>query len=504
MLSLDIIAKSHRICYNATTLFAKYLTAKEIMIDKEKTLGCDKISRAYCENFNALQPLFVSDENVAVLGNIQIKMDNMDVFDRAALGLYIGKFVEQEINSSVVQLMRYAIGIDMPEFFCKRDPRFRDDEVRKGKRCILLNKQNAPTERYSLATIPAGDAYYALEVLKDETDFFEDYKWLYDKAFLDAWRNLFRFRNSVAHIGHLIAQSELDEAFGWFEIFLRYMPNIKALKMELAPEDMFDDDVTEVYVKSDKQEFDTKEQKEEKTLPKATPEQYKRVQELLKLDGRTAEEQDELDQLVNGLNWMTTIFTDGNGKKGMRHADGRELIPALYEDFELTFHCIMYDMKVLPAYKGGKCGLVKCDGTGEPTTDFIYDRIYSIPWNPQVFFYTKGGSIAKGLLLADGRELCPCIIDRYYEPSSACVIFECGDYFGLYDLHDKVVMPMFDSIEVEDPFEPMIFTLNGIKGYLDMDYKFVPKSDVDAIEDEDERHDRMLDFLTSEIDYDWD
>lgn len=134
------------------------------MIDKEKTNGCDKISRAYCENFNALQPLFVTDENVAVLGNIQIKMDNMDVFDRAALGLYIGKFVEQEINSSVVQLMRYAIGIDMPDFFCKRDPGFWEDEVIYRNRCIRLNKQSEPKYPDSLATIPAGDAYYALDV----------------------------------------------------------------------------------------------------------------------------------------------------------------------------------------------------------------------------------------------------------------------------------------------------------------------------------------------------
>lgn len=337
--------------------------------------------------------------------------------------------------------------------------------------------------------------------MKGEADFFEDYKWLYDKAFLDAWRKLFCFRNCVAHIGHLITQKELDEAFEWFEIFLKYMPNIKALKMELAPEGMFDDDAAEEKVRSDKQEIGAKGQKEVIALPKATPEQYKRVLELLKVDGRTAEEQDELDQLNNGLDWMTTIFTDSNGKKGMRHVDGRVLIPALYEDIELTFHCIMYDMKVVPAFKNGKCGLVKCDGTGEPTTEFIYDRIFDIPWNSQVFFYRKGGSIACGLLLADGRELCPCIIDKYFEPSSACLIFQCGDYYGLYDLHEKVVMPMFDNIEIDDPFDPMIFTLNGIKGYLDEDYNFVPKSEIDALKDEDERHDRMFDFLVSEYDY---
>lgn len=466
-------------------------------IDKDKTDGCDKISKAYCENFNALQPLFVTDEKVAVLGNIQVRLDNMDVFDRAALGLYIGKFVEQEINSSIVQLMRHVRGIDMPDFFCKRDPNFWDDEVRNGKRCIRLNKQINPDDKESLATIPAGDAYYALDVLKRETDFFENYSWLYAKEFLDVWRYLFGFRNRVAHIGHLITQNELEQAFKWFEIFLKYMPKIKALKVELAPDGMFDDEII-LSDNCDNQEKDQKEHEDKKSLPKATAEQYERVTNLLeRLDQLTSDELDDYNNLYNNLDWMTIVFTE-NGKRGMRHINGKVLIPAMYDELGLTFHCIIYNMNLIPAYKDGKCGLVKCDGTGEPVTEFIYDSIGGIPWNKRAFFYKKGGSLSFGIMLADGRELCPCIIDESYVPSNSCMIFKCGDYYGLWDLNEKVVMPMFDVIEVDDPFEPLIFTLNGIKGYLDNDFKFVPKSDIDAIEDEDERYYKMLEFLPAE------
>ena len=68
-----------------------------------------------------------------------------------------------------------------------------------------------------------GDAYYALEKLKKEDDkgFFNNYPWLYDKRFLGAWRNLFTFRNKMAHIGEIINAGTLKENCEYFLIFLR-------------------------------------------------------------------------------------------------------------------------------------------------------------------------------------------------------------------------------------------------------------------------------------------
>lgn len=465
-------------------------------IENEKTQGCDKISRAYCDNYNALRPLYMAEGKVAVLGNIQIDMKNMDVFDRSALGLYIGKFVEQEINSSVVQLMRYAVGIDMPSFYCKRNPAFWDDEVQTQGKRIRLNQQEAGQDYAALKTIPLGDAYYALESLKRECSVFDKYDWLYDRAFLDAWRKLFGFRNKVAHIGHLITQKELDEAFGWFETFLCYMPKIKELKIELAPDGMFDEEEIPVAQPNASVEKPIKDKK-----PQGTPEHYAVMRDLLSMADKLSSEQLQLlSDCREKYSWFTTVFDGPDGKKGMRHADGSVLVPAIYDDFGYTYDCLELRLPVLPAMKNGKYGLVKCDGTGAAITDFCYDRIGLVPYNSQVFCYWKGGSLAFGLLLATGKELCPCIIDECYEPMQTCMIFRCGDYYGLYDLGERVVMPMYDNIEWVDTYEPLVFTLNGILGYLDADLKFVPQSEVDAIEDEDERHDRMLDFLTGEVD----
>lgn len=40
-----------------------------------------------------------------------------------------------------------------------------------------------------------------------------------------------------------------------------------------------------------------------------------------------------------------------------------------------------------------------------------------------------------------------------------------------------------------------------VQGYVDFNNNFVPKSEVDAIEDEAERHDRLLEFLCEDSEY---
>ena len=461
-------------------------------IDNEKTNGCDKISQDYCDNYNVLHHFYITEGNESALSKIQI--NNISELDRSALGLYIGKFVEQEINSSVVQLMRYAVGIDMPEFYCKRNPVFKNDEVQTQNKRIRLNQQDGQSPD-SLKTIPLGDAYYALGAMRQEYHVFENYGWLSERTFLDAWRKLNFFRNNVAHIGHLITQKELEEAFGWFDAFLRYMPQIKELKKELAPENIFDEKPAQEQkpMQSESVETETKEEK-----PQCPPEQkdlFARVGDM-----SSAEQQKEID-ILDKYKWFTTVIEGPSGKKGLRHADGHILIPAIYDDIVYTYDCLQLNFPVLPALKNGKCGLVKCDGTGTPTTDFCYDRIELVPYNPHVFYYWKGGSLSFGLLLITGTEICPCIIDGCYEPMQTCMIFRSGNYYGLYDLGERIVMPIYDNIEWISPDDPLEFTRNGVIGYLDADLKFVPKSEVDAIEDEDERHDRLLEFLTPQIDY---
>ena len=67
-----------------------------MIIEKKLTDGCDKLSRVYGNMLNVLEEILQDEQ----------KMKELSPLDFSALGMYIGKFVEQEINSSVVQIMR--------------------------------------------------------------------------------------------------------------------------------------------------------------------------------------------------------------------------------------------------------------------------------------------------------------------------------------------------------------------------------------------------------------
>lgn len=467
------------------------------MITEQQINGCDNKSRIYFESFNMLQPLINIGKKKMTLDSIKISLNNMDSFDRSALGLYIGKFVEQEINSSVVQLMRQYVDIDMPDYYCKRNPSYDVDAiVKSGNKKINLNAQGNKGNSYSLQTLPLGDAYYALEALKEEApDFFDDYQWLNAPGFLDSWRQLFMFRNQVAHIGTIISHEEISNALSIFERFLTYMPQIMALKEELAP----DDSTYATPVQKPKAQ-ETEEQEEQ--LPPATPEDYKRYCELLGKD-LSDESFAEINELKSTKSFFTQVITGPDGKKGLRHPSGKILVPTIYEGIAFTHDVTFFDRAVVVACQDGKEALVKADGTGEKITDFLYDSIGCAEFNSGYFYYRRGGSLAYGIMKYDGKEIIPCIIDKHYEPFSTCMIFKTGYYYGLWDFGEKILMPIFENIEY-DVEEPLMFTLNGERGFMDIsdydNWHFLPLRDLEAIEDEDELHDKKLDCLFPYID----
>ena len=102
----------------------------------------------------------------------------------------------------------------------------------------------------------------------------------------------------------------------------------------------------------------------------------------------------------------------------------------------------------------------------------------------------------------DFEMLLPCVINTFTQPCNEVIYFTSGTRQGLWHLHYGVIVPpVYDDIEFVDLGEPILFTKDGVKGYVVFDNNFVPKTDVDAIEDADERHDRLLEFLCEDSDY---
>lgn len=391
-------------------------------IDSKKIVGCDRKSKVYCSSFNTLQPLVLNDNNKLEIGGKTIDVDGMSDIDLSALGLYIGKFVEQEINSSVVQLMRYCCGIDMPEYYCKRYLGWdcnADINTGRGK-WVRLNEQVPGASPYALKSIPLGDAYHALCAMnKEDDEVFYNYPWLTKKEFLDTWRQLYMFRNKSAHSGEIISREEIKRNYDVFMTFLKYMPDIANLKKELAPEDCY-------YSSTSEDAFFKSPDWQNRYVPRA--------EACNAWEGIPASPGNENQVVREEEEWITEVFEDENGKKGLKDSEGNVIVPALYDD-------------LIP---------------------FMY-------W--QCCLYKKDGSLAYGLLNGNGKELIPCIIDNHFSLDNNSFIFQNGEYYGLYQLEDGILLqPIYDNIEQMDEYEPLLFTLDGELGYVTINGDFVSRS----------------------------
>lgn len=116
--------------------------------------------------------------------------------------------------------------------------------------------------------------------------------------------------------------------------------------------------------------------------------------------------------------------------------------------------------------------------------------------NTHLYGIVKSGSGGFEMLL-------PCVIETFSQPCNEVVYFTSGTHQdGLWHLHYGVIVPpVYDKIEFLDLGKPILFTKDGVQGYVDFNNNFVPKSEVDAIEDEAERHDRLLEFLCEDSEY---
>ena len=91
--------------------------------------------------------------------------------------------------------------------------------------------------------------------------------------------------------------------------------------------------------------------------------------------------------------------------------------------------------------------------------------------------------------------MCDCIVDKYYYGFN-CVEYESGELMGLWQFGVIFLPPVYDNIEMPgEPWDPYLFTLNGVKGYVrNDDGSFMPLEEFKKL-DEDEQHDMKWNFI---------
>lgn len=468
-------------------------------INSELTKGCDKMSRIYSDMFNVLEEVMQDEE----------KLKELSPLDFSALGMYIGKFVEQEINSSVVQLMRFFCGIDMPHYYCKRYPQYDvDADVKFKNKTVRLNEQKPGNKDLdSLKTIPLGDAYYALQQLKeeDEDGFFNQYPWLSDTIFLEAWRRLFRFRNRMAHIGEIIDVDILKENYMFFQRFLDYMPQILNLKKELAPDEYIEalPTIKEKKIEVEKPYWISTDHRDK---PYAPIEIAKRFCELDKFDWSETDYYEKMEErnAISEKYYLDAMVFDGkNGKKGLKDCLGNMLVPANYDGFYFLPRTLEHpesNVSVI-AIRDEKYVVTTLDGSGKELTDREYDaiRLARNDHPYMTYIYRKDGALSWGFMSSKGEELCECIIDSL-ELGLNSFVYESGGLQGYWQFGFDILPPIYDNIEMmNEPEDPLLFTLNGVQGYVRHDGSFLAFSELERQEEEGE--DIVWDFFCEYYDF---
>lgn len=458
--------------------------------------GCDKMSRVYGKMFQTLQELMQDEE----------KFKELTPIDYSALGMYMGKFVEQEINSSVVQIMRAFCGIEMPEYYCKFCPDFDiDADVEYKNKRIRLNEHKDPqAPPKALRSISLGDAYYALKQLKEEDDdgFFRDYPWLYDKKFLESWRILFGYRNRMAHIGEIIDADTLKDNYKQFTSFLTFMPKILEAKKELAP-DGYVEELSPALKKEEPKPYLTADYTPSKPYaPKEIAERYTILKKLSKkakdLDDDAIK---EMGDIFENYSLDAIIFKGENGKHGLKDCLGNILVPAKYDGFDFVPKPLEYERNGVIAIRAGRYVVVTLDGTGTELTKDAYDEIrlasYLNPSSPYIF--RKNGLSAWGFMGYMGEEITECIADHFCD-QWVYAYYSNGDLWGYWEYYYKVLLPpIYDNIESEDePGGLLLFTLNGKQGYVKFDGTFIPLDEFNNLDEDEQwkvREDLIFDML---------
>lgn len=479
--------------------------------DERLTKGCDIISKKYCDSYNELAKL---------LDNL-LSGDNgdLDRWDLSAFGLHLCKFFEQEINSSVIQLLREYIGIKMPDYYCRRDRNFDRDTAAVNigtyyaPHYVRLNDFLDRDNKNILKQIPLGDAYYVMEtcVDNDTSGWFDDYPVLKNAKFREIWRSVHQIRNRIAHSGSIVKREDLISFFESFKVFLdRFMPTLKAMKQELAPEGWKgmapESEASKKNVELIPLPWALEEWGRIK-LPLPTIEDFEKIvamdnkaHELFQEDNdmESLEILNERQRFSEQFNWFDIPFKE-NGFYGLKDFKGEVIIPARYDDFG-DLHHYMQDYEfsstgVSVAQKNGKVGFVK-RYSGEELTGFDYDTLYRIPFTPY-YYFRKDGSKALGIITNKGEEKCPCIIDNVYEITNyAGFLFKSGEKYGYYSMvFDFCILPIYDEIVFEDLDRPLIFIIDGKEGQIDSNGTFYTKEELKRLEEEDEVTYDRLEFI---------
>ena len=235
-------------------------------------------------------------------------------------------------------------------------------------------------------------------------------------------------------------------------------------------------------------------------LPFAPREVAERYMKLLKADWSEPGIMDELHDISSKYTFDAIIFEGSDGKKGLKDCLGKTLVPAKYDGFSFIPKPLEYPRESAIAVRDEKYYVVALDGSGKELTTQGYDYINLIyPEGPfsmySPYYYCQKGLKSCGFISMSGEEMCDCIVDELIEGMNG-VTYRSGDKLGYWQFGVIFLPPIYDNIELSgESSDPMLFTLDGVQGFVrHEDGTFMPLSEYKKL-DEDEQHDTLWEYI---------
>lgn len=160
-------------------------------IDETKIQGAEDASRNFISDYNTLCHFIFNSSQHGNNGIPTTISDQLRTFNFLTINL--SSFFENEINHSIVQLMRKCMGIPMPESYYTYWESAQDFTLNIGeKRKLFLNKKNS---------LPAmGDSLYGWRKMMENTTDYPEITSCGDKQHFDNnWYRIMTIRNNAAH-----------------------------------------------------------------------------------------------------------------------------------------------------------------------------------------------------------------------------------------------------------------------------------------------------------------
>lgn len=155
------------------------------------------------------------------------------------------------------------------------------------------------------------------------------------------------------------------------------------------------------------------------------------------------------------------LFTDENGKQGLKWCWGGDLVPARYDVIKWFPRCgVPSDECFTIASRDNRDYLINPQGEEIFEADEIKPHLASI--TPVVF---RSGE-KWGMADKTGRISLPAKYDSIELDANGFIFLKAGGKIGFVASYRSVIEPQFDSIEL-DKNDYLIVTLNGVKGYVD-------------------------------------